>query len=103
MVKISFHNSTSKKTHTSFPTFLNLKTARLIEDIELSGLTPSTPRPYKPKEPTTSDNQPTTPAVKKKKKLLEYHLDRTGHAALKKSFKSVFATVTLTLDRSREP
>jgi hypothetical protein len=59
-------------------------------------LTPSNPRPYKPKEPTTSDNQPTTPAAKKKKKLLKYHLDKTGHAALKKSFKSVFATVALT-------
>ncbi|KAF9102242.1 hypothetical protein BGX30_009335, partial [Mortierella sp. GBA39] len=35
-------------------------------------------------------------AKKKKKKLLNYHPDKTGHAALKKSFKSVFATVTLT-------
>ncbi|KAF8945772.1 hypothetical protein BGZ47_001972 [Haplosporangium gracile] len=50
-----------------------------------------------PKESTTSNNQPTTPAAKKKKKkLLGYHPDKTGHAALKKSFESVFATVTLT-------
>ncbi|KAF9147134.1 hypothetical protein BG015_011284 [Linnemannia schmuckeri] len=65
--------------------------------MDLTGLKPSTPRPYKPKKPTTSSNQPTTPASKKKK-LLGYPVDKSGHAALKKPFKSVFAAVTLTTE-----
>ncbi|KAF9537099.1 hypothetical protein EC957_008864 [Mortierella hygrophila] len=78
---------------------INLDIASPVEDIELSGLKPSIPRPYKPKDPTTTNEQAAAAPVakkKKKKKLLSYHLDKRGYAALKKSFKSVFATVTLT-------
>ncbi|KAK3846473.1 MAG: hypothetical protein J3R72DRAFT_486735 [Linnemannia gamsii] len=80
------------------PQTVNLEKASPIEDMDLSGLKPSTPRPYKPKDATTITKQAATAPVakKKKKKLLGYHLDKTGHAALKKSFKPVFATVTLT-------
>ncbi|KAG0364590.1 hypothetical protein BGX24_004542, partial [Mortierella sp. AD032] len=80
------------------PQTVNLEKASPIEDTDLSGLKPSTPRPYKPKDATTITKQAATAPVakKKKKKLLGYHLDKTGHAALKKSFKPVFATVTLT-------
>lgn len=63
----------------------------------MSGLTPSTPRPYKPKDPTTtSEAAATAPVAKKKKKPLSYHKDKAGPAALKKSFRGAFATVTLT-------
>ncbi|KAG9073275.1 hypothetical protein KI688_001067 [Linnemannia hyalina] len=81
------------------PQTVNLENASPVEDVELSGLKPSTPRPYKPKDPATTNEQAITAPVakkKKKKKHLDYHQDRPGYAALKKSFKSVFATVTLT-------
>lgn len=80
------------------PQTAHLDIASPITDMELYGLEPSAPRPYKPKEKTTGNNQPTVaaPAEKKRKNLLDYRKDKAGPAALKKSFKSVFATVTLT-------
>ncbi|KAF9910422.1 hypothetical protein EC991_006689 [Linnemannia zychae] len=84
------------------PQTVHLDKASPIEDIELSGLKPSTARPRKPKVSTSGVNQPatttpaTTPATKrKKKKLLPHPAGKPGHANLKKSFKSVFATITL--------
>ncbi|KAG0262830.1 hypothetical protein BGZ95_003949 [Linnemannia exigua] len=67
------------------PQTVNLEKASPMDDMDLSAS-------------TTINKQATTAPVanKKKKKLLGYHLDKTGHAALKKSFKSVFATVILT-------
>ncbi|KAF8945733.1 hypothetical protein BGZ47_002068 [Haplosporangium gracile] len=92
MKKISIPDGSSGSIRTLT---VNLEKASPIEDMDLSGLKPSTPRPYKLKEPTTRNVQPTTPEGKKKKRLLGYHSNKTGHAALKKSFKSVFATVIL--------
>ncbi|KAF9906551.1 hypothetical protein EC991_000493 [Linnemannia zychae] len=84
------------------PQTVHLDKASPIEDIELSGLKPSTARPRKPKVSTSGVNQPatttpaTTPATKrKKKKPLPHPAGKPGHANLKESFKSVFATVTL--------
>ncbi|KAF9134898.1 hypothetical protein BG015_003357 [Linnemannia schmuckeri] len=85
------------------PQTVRLEIPSPIEDMELYVLKPSTPRPYKPKELTTSYNQPTTSATKKKKTNLHgYRQDKAGHAVLKKSFKAVFALVTVTTESPRD-
>ena len=79
------------------PQTVNLGIASPIQEIELTGLTPSTPRPYKPKDSTTINKQAATAPVVKKKSSLQYpKMDKPGHAALKKSFRGAFATIVLT-------
>ncbi|OAQ21974.1 hypothetical protein K457DRAFT_26554, partial [Linnemannia elongata AG-77] len=80
------------------PQMVNLKIASPIQEIELTGLTPSTPRPYKPKDSTTINKQAATaPVVKKKRSSLQYpKKEKPGPAALKKSFRGAFATIVLT-------
>src|SRR5690349_20415725 len=80
------------------PQTVNLEMASPIQEIELTGLTPSTPRPYKPKDSTTINKQAATaPVVKGKRTYLQYpKKEKTGPAALKKSFRGAFATIVLT-------
>lgn len=74
-----------------------LESASPVDVVELSGLKPSTPRPSKQKEQTARMSQAPAPAPKKKKKKpLRDPKSVPGPKALKKSFKSVFATVALT-------
>ncbi|KAG0284117.1 hypothetical protein BGZ97_008299 [Linnemannia gamsii] len=77
------------------PQKVNLEFASPIEDKDLTGLKPSTPRPYKPKDPTTINRQAPT-ADKRRKSPLKYPEEKPGPAALKRSFRGAFATVTLT-------
>ncbi|KAI8605997.1 hypothetical protein EDD21DRAFT_427217 [Dissophora ornata] len=79
------------------PDTVFLEKASPVDDVELSGLKPSTPRPPKPKVPSTRIDQARAPAPEmKKKKLLGDPTRIAGPKALKRSFQSVFATVTLT-------
>ncbi|GJJ78229.1 hypothetical protein EMPS_10588 [Entomortierella parvispora] len=78
------------------PQTAHLSAASPIDDANLHGLEPAAPRTYKPKEKTTNNNQPVPPPQKKRKKMLDYRKENASPAALKKSFKSVFASVTLT-------
>ncbi|KAF9544268.1 hypothetical protein EC957_012231 [Mortierella hygrophila] len=68
-----------------------------VDLMELSGLKPSTPHSSKPKEQSARIDQVPAPAAKKKKKKLLADPKRiAGPKALKRAFKPVFATVTLT-------
>ncbi|GJJ71752.1 hypothetical protein EMPS_04109 [Entomortierella parvispora] len=85
------------------PQTVALETASPIDDVELAHLTPSTPKKPKPRKPTTkSDRPPISPVKKTRKKELPIPTSPTaGPKALKKSFKSAFATVTLTMGSLR--
>ena len=81
------------------PQTVALEITSPIDDVELANLTPSTPKKPKPRKPTAkSDQPPTSPVKKTRKKELPIPTSPTaGPKALKKSFKSAFATVTLTM------
>jgi hypothetical protein len=73
-----------------------------VDDVELANLTPSTPKKPKTQKPTTKNDKPSAPPKKKRKNELPIPLSPTaGPKALKKSFKSAFATVTLTMGSLR--
>ncbi|KAF9915447.1 hypothetical protein FBU30_002003 [Linnemannia zychae] len=81
------------------PQTVILKKASLIDDVELSGLKPSAPCRSKPKKQLANVDQVSSITPKKKsgkKKLLKEPTRKEGPKALKKSFKSVFATIILT-------
>lgn len=78
------------------PDTVLLNKASPVGVLELSGLKPSTPRPSKPKDQPARTDQVPVPAPKKKKKPLGDPRGIAGPKALKRSFKSVFAPVTLT-------
>ncbi|KAK3843964.1 MAG: hypothetical protein J3R72DRAFT_419838 [Linnemannia gamsii] len=79
------------------PDTVFLESASPVDVSELSGLKPSTLRPSKQKDQTARiDHVPAPAPKKKKKKPLRDPKSVAGPKALKKSFKSVFATVALT-------
>ncbi|GJJ75446.1 hypothetical protein EMPS_07804 [Entomortierella parvispora] len=92
----SMFRSRTDLTDRYVPQTAHLSAASPIDDANLHGLEPAAPRTYKPKEKTTNNNQPVPPPQKKRKKMLDYRKENASPAALKKSFKSVFASVTLT-------
>lgn len=80
-----------------------LPDASPVDEDALQHLTPSTPRPFKPKPDTSnnsndrnSDNNDKSKKKKRKKKPLKLPDDKEGPKALKKSFGGAFKTLVLT-------